>query len=103
MDRLLDVTRDGAELRLGLAGDWTLSRGLASIDAVAREIGEAPPRRLLFDARGVANWDSALVSFAYAVATLAGERRLELDLSGLPPGAGKLLAIARAVPRRPLP
>ena len=102
MDRVLDVTRNGAELRLGLAGDWTLSRGLASTDAVAREIGEAPPRRLFFDARGVANWDSTLVSFAYAVATLARERGVDLDLSGLPAGVQKLLAIAQAVPRRPL-
>lgn len=102
MEPILDVARDGADLRLGLAGDWTLARGLPSIDTVAREIGGMPPRRLVFDARGLADWDTALVSFAYAVAGLAGERGIDLDLGGLPPGAQKLLALARAVPPRPL-
>src|SRR4029453_1646125 len=100
MERVLDVTPDGAELRLGLAGDWTLSKGLPSIETVAREIGAGPPRRLLFDTRKLADWDSALVAFAYSVATLAGERGIELNVDGLPPGARKLLDLARAVPPR---
>jgi len=100
MERLLDVTRDGPELRLALAGGWTLSRGLPSIDGVAREIGSSLPRRLVFDAHELAEWDSALVAFAYSVARLAAERGIEMDVSGLPPGARKLLDLARAVPPR---
>src|SRR4029453_16483910 len=34
------------------------------------------------------------------VATLAGERGIEMDVGGLPPGARKLLDLARAVPPR---
>lgn len=67
---------------------------------MAREIGESPPRRLVFDAGKLAEWDSALVAFAYSVATLAGERGIEMDVGGLPPGARKLLDLARAVPPR---
>ena len=100
MGRVLDVTRDGPELRLALAGGWTLSEGLPSIDTVAREIGGSPPRRLVFDAHELAEWDSALVAFAYSVARLAGERGIEMDVGGLPPGARKLLDLARAVPPR---
>ena len=100
MERVLDVTPDGAELRLALAGDWTLSKGLPSIETVAREIGAGPLRRLVFDTRKLADWDSALVAFAYSVATLAGERGIELNVDGLPPGARKLLDLARAVPPR---
>ena len=97
-----DVTRDGEVLRLALAGNWTLSKGLPSTDAVVREIGGAPLRRFAFDARKLAEWDSALVAFVYSVAMLAGERGLELDAGGLPAGARKLLDLARAVPPRPI-
>jgi phospholipid/cholesterol/gamma-HCH transport system permease protein len=100
MERVLDVTRDGPELRLTLAGGWTLSGGLPSLDTVARGIGGSPPRRLVFDAHDLAEWDSALVAFAYSVARLAGERGIEVDEGGLPPGARKLLDLARAVPPR---
>jgi phospholipid/cholesterol/gamma-HCH transport system permease protein len=99
---ILDLVPEGADLRLALAGDWTLARGVPSIESVAREIGDAAPRRVVFDDRGLAGWDSALVTFAYAVAELAGKRGIDLDLGGLPPGARKLLAIATAVPPRPL-
>ena len=98
MEPLLDVTRVGSDLRLGLAGDWTLPGGVPSIEAVAREIGEAPPRRLVFDTRGLASWDSALVTFAFAVSGLAAARGIDLDLGGLPPGARKLVDLAQAVP-----
>jgi phospholipid/cholesterol/gamma-HCH transport system permease protein len=100
MERILGVTRDGPELRLAVAGGWTLSEGLPSIDGVAREIGGSLPRRLVFDAHELAEWDSALVAFAYSVARLAAERGIEMDVSGLPPGARKLLDLARAVPPR---
>jgi phospholipid/cholesterol/gamma-HCH transport system permease protein len=98
----LDWSPDGADLRLGIAGEWTLARGMPSIERVARAIGDVAPRRLVFDDRGLADWDSALVTFAYAVADLAAEARIELDLGGIPSGARKLLAIATAVPPRPL-
>src|SRR5262245_51466771 len=98
---ILDVTPNGPDLRLGLAGEWTLVRGVPSIERVARGIGEAQPRRLVFDAHDLTHWDSALVTFAYEVAELAGERRIDLDLGGLPAGARTLLALATAVPARP--
>jgi hypothetical protein len=85
-----------------VAGDWKLSKGLPSIEAVAREIGEEPPRRLVFDARKLAGWDSALVAFSHSVARLAGERGIEVDLGSLPSGARKLLDLARVVPHRPV-
>src|SRR4029453_5681704 len=97
----LDVTLEGAVVRLGLAGDWTLARGVPSVARVAREIGDAARRRVAFDARGLAEWDNALVTFAYEVAELAAEKGIDVDLGGLPIGAQKLLALARAVPARP--
>lgn len=97
---MLTITRDGPALRLALAGHWTLSNSVPSIDIVARAMAGLPARRVVFDSRDVAAWDSALVSFCYSVARLAEEYGLELDLEGLPPGARKLLQLARAVPPR---
>jgi hypothetical protein len=84
----LNLSPDGADLRLGIAGEWTLARGVPSIEPVARAIGDVTPRRLVFDDRGPADWDSALVTFAYAVADLAAETRIELASGVFPPERG---------------
>jgi phospholipid/cholesterol/gamma-HCH transport system permease protein len=97
---MLTITRDGLALRLALSGHWTLSNSVPSVDTVGRAMAGPPVRRVVFDSRDVAAWDSALVSFAYSVARLTEEHGLELDLDGLPPGARKLLQLARAVPPR---
>ena len=97
---MLTITRDGPALRLALSGHWTLSNSVPSIDIVGRAMAGLPARRVVFDSGDVAAWDSALVSFCYSVARLAEEYGLELDPDGLPPGARKLLQLARAVPPR---
>jgi hypothetical protein len=43
MARVLGITRDGSELRLAVAGDWKLSKGLPSIETVARAVALDPP------------------------------------------------------------
>jgi 4-alpha-glucanotransferase len=43
MARVLGITRDGSELRLAVAGDWKLSKGLRSIETVARAVALDPP------------------------------------------------------------
>jgi phospholipid/cholesterol/gamma-HCH transport system permease protein len=96
--RALDLSRDGSDVRLVLAGHWTLADGVPPVTPVADQIDATPVRRLSFDARGVTAWDTALVTFAFAVADLAAGRNVELNLEGLPPAAGRLVALARAVP-----
>jgi phospholipid/cholesterol/gamma-HCH transport system permease protein len=96
--RALHVSRDGPDVRLVLAGHWTLAAGVAPVTPVADQMRAVSFRRLSFDTRGVTAWDTALVTFAFAVAELASGRKVELDLEGLPPGARKLVALARAVP-----
>jgi phospholipid/cholesterol/gamma-HCH transport system permease protein len=96
--RALDLSRDGSDVRLVLAGPWTLADGVPPVTPVADQIDATPVRRLSFDARGVTAWDTALVTFAFAVADLAAGRNVGLNLEGLPPAAGRLVALARAVP-----
>ena len=92
------MSRDGPDVCLVLAGHWTLAAGVEPVTPVADEMRAISFRRLSFDTRGVTAWDTALVTFAFAVAELAARRSVELDPEGLPPAARKLLALARAVP-----
>jgi phospholipid/cholesterol/gamma-HCH transport system permease protein len=98
----LRFTRQGSDLRLSLSGPWTLDAGVPPIDGLAREIDPAPPRRLVFDSDGLEGWDSALVTFVYAAIGVASGRGVDVDLGGLPAGAQRLVALARAVPPRTL-
>ena len=90
----------GDELRLGLAGTWTLAGGVPSTEEVEREVGGSPPARLTFDASGITVWDSGLLTFLLRVLDFAAERRIATDPRGLPEGVVRLLALARAVPPR---
>jgi phospholipid/cholesterol/gamma-HCH transport system permease protein len=96
--------REGAALVVSLSGRWTLADGVPSAQPVAQALDSAPPAsRVGFDAARLEDWDSALVSFAHAVAGAADARGLRVDLDGLPEGARKLAVLARAVPPRDEP
>jgi len=100
----LEVSREAWGVRVRLSGRWTLSAGLPSTDAVARELEAAPPgTRLVFETVGLEAWDSALVSFVFSTAGMAAARGASVDASALPDGARRLLALSLAVPARVLP
>jgi len=90
------VLREGADLHVRLSGDWTLGARLPSVEPLAPEIEARPTSRVVFDADELGDWDSALVTFVYAVAGLAGMRDVPVDLGGLPRGVQKLVSLARA-------
>ena len=100
--RELSFRRDEAQaLEVRLAGSWTKSEGLPSVDELRRAIElPAPASRLAFDARGVLRWDSALVAVVDRLVELARERSVPVALDGLPAGVVRLVALADAVPER---
>ena len=84
-----------------LAGVWRKEDRLPDPSEVWREIDGGPPvHRLTFDARGVTEWDSGLVTFAIKLLDEAKARAIESDRAGLPDGAQRLLHLAEAVPER---
>jgi len=98
----LSYTRgpDGT-LRVALAGDWTLARGIPAPKAVIEEIERPPlPRRVIFETGVLAGWDSGLLTFLLAVLSRCAQLGVEADRLGLPEGVRKLLALATAVPAR---
>jgi phospholipid/cholesterol/gamma-HCH transport system permease protein len=88
------------ELRIRLAGNWTLAAGVPSPALVESEASQAPSlRRVAFDADAITEWDSALLAFLRGLFERLAERGVEADRVGLPEGVVKLLDLAAAVPQ----
>jgi phospholipid/cholesterol/gamma-HCH transport system permease protein len=89
------------ELLVRLFGQWVLTSSACSSVELSRRLGEAPrPTKISFDARELGAWDNVLIDFLNKVETIAGERNIAVDRSGLPGGVQRLVALARAVPER---
>ena len=84
---------------LVLSGSWTLrsaTPGVASLARTAQPAAEAGPIR--FDTAGLTGWDSTFVAAVLDLMAAAGSR--PVDLSGLPQGVQRLVALDTAVPER---
>ena len=89
------------ELRVRLFGDWVLASGVRSSAELSRRLSETPrPTKISFDSRELGAWDNILIEFLTKLEAIAGERGVAVDLSALPGGVDRLVALARAVPER---
>jgi phospholipid/cholesterol/gamma-HCH transport system permease protein len=87
------------ELLIRLSGSWTLDEGVPSTGSLQSECdGASPPRRVRFDTRAIAGWDSALPTYLHGLLDLLASRGIDADRSGLPDGVQRLLELAAAVP-----
>jgi phospholipid/cholesterol/gamma-HCH transport system permease protein len=90
---------DVASVRL--SGSLRQEHPLPDPSQVWRELqADRPVHRLTFDTSRVTGWDSSFVTFAIKVLGEARARGIEIDPSGLPEGAQRLLRLAEAVPER---
>jgi phospholipid/cholesterol/gamma-HCH transport system permease protein len=96
-DYRIEWTDDGT-LRLALSGVWQIDRGLPDTAGAEAALDRHGLRRLEVADGGLDGWDSALVTFLLRLSEAGTRRGLEVDLSGLPEGARRLLTLARAVP-----
>lgn len=86
-------------LEIRIAGNWRLKDGLPPIEAFRNALTEhTGTRSVAFDTAALSSWDSAIVTFAKRVSDLCAEQGIDVDRSGLPEGARRLLALAEAVP-----
>ncbi len=83
-----------------LAGSWKLRYALPAVSDVAEALDASPPRGLRFDATDLGAWDSGALTFLTRVLALCRDRGVETDVTALPPGIRRLLALAAAVPEK---
>ena len=92
---------DNSTLVVRLSGDWHLRHGLPEPELVLKQLDTAPkPARLTFDAAGLHDWDSGLLTFLIGVSEICHKRNLPADWSPLPEGVRGLVALAEAVPEK---
>ena len=90
----------GDALLLRLTGRWCLDQDLPSPAGVFEASEAQGVRSLAFDASGVTEWDSGLLTFLRTLSREASQREVAADRSGLPEGVRRLLDLADAVPEK---
>lgn len=93
----LERSSDGS-LLIRLAGPWLLQDGLPSTEGVEREVEARRPTGITFDTTDLGPWDTSILAFVVAVSGLGRRRSIDVDVTGLPEGLQRLLALAEAVP-----
>lgn len=81
-------------------GQWTIQATLPDVADVQARCTTPPVQRLTFETAALARWDSALLTFLLALQAICAAHQVTCDLTGLPPGVPRLLALATAVPER---
>jgi phospholipid/cholesterol/gamma-HCH transport system permease protein len=100
--RRCDITRDPqGGVIAHLSGDWRLAGGIDSNAALRKAIDATPPPpKLVLQADRIGTWDSSLPAFLMPAVEACRDRNIEVDDSGLPEGARRLLRLAMLVPER---
>ncbi len=84
-----------------LAGDWNITSGFPSADAIEKEIESKPvPGRVVFDATALKSWDSSLLAFLSRLTDYCRQKSIQITNRNLPQGVVRLIALASAVPEK---
>jgi phospholipid/cholesterol/gamma-HCH transport system permease protein len=97
----LAFSRDSSdEMTIRIGGVWRLRHGIGRDVAVARRelSGNKELHKVTFDASGLKSWDSSLLTLVAGIEDVCREAHIEIDRSGLPEGARRLLELASGGP-----
>jgi phospholipid/cholesterol/gamma-HCH transport system permease protein len=84
----------GSDLVIVLTGDW-IARQTGVVPCATEQIlASQRPRAILFDAKRLGRWDSALIVFLWELQAQAAKFEIEFNQAGLPEPARKLIALA---------
>lgn len=98
----IDFTRiDDSTASIELAGDWSHVAAVRPVEQVLAELDASKNlRHVSLKAHELADWDSRLPAYLLKIIDYCRDRRIDVDVSGLPEGVQALLKLARAVPER---
>jgi ABC-type transporter Mla MlaB component len=86
-------------LTLSLSGSWRSIDHVPGTGDVEAALQKPPlPSRIAFECKKLGAWDSGALTFLMKTVTLAGERKVTVDTTGLPSGMSRLLKLATTVP-----
>ncbi|OPY66713.1 MAG: putative phospholipid ABC transporter permease protein MlaE [Syntrophorhabdaceae bacterium PtaU1.Bin034] len=95
-ERLVD-----GSVTVSLLNNWRLDAEVPELTDLEKELEATPvPTRVTFNTEGLADWDSALLSFVFSLIVLCRKKGIEMDREGLPEGIRRLLTLAFAVPEQ---
>ncbi len=95
----LTTTEEGYCLEL--SGNWRFVDGIPEAAPLLSQLSSTnQPPRLHFDSRRLEQWDTGFMTFLLGLLANCQEHQIQVDQTGLPPGAQKLLKLAHAVPER---
>ena len=96
---LSEGTQDS--LAISLFGDWLLNNELPGLETVFDKLNQTPkPISVAFEAKMLGDWDTGLVKALIAIVQIARANGVQIDDSGLPTGARRLVSLAFAVEER---
>ncbi len=92
---------DSATLVVTFGGAWLLGADMPAVDPVLERLGQAPkPGGLAFDTENLGDWDTGLITALISIIQFSRAGEIEIDDSGLPAGARRLINLAFAVEER---
>jgi len=87
-------------LTIVLTGDWLVTGGAPRAAEIVSRLREHAAQSVRFDCSALGAWDSLLVTALLGIDEACGRAGIGLDKGGIPEGALRLMALARAVPAR---
>jgi phospholipid/cholesterol/gamma-HCH transport system permease protein len=86
-------------LVVNLSGSWTLHTNPPAPTELLAAINDTV-RCLAFTSEQLEDWDTRLLIFLKTIISAARQQHIEINLTGLPPGAERLLSLAEAIPEK---
>ncbi len=88
-------------LLVELVGNWRLQDPLPSMQELIRACRSDPLVQILrFNTQALERWDTGLITFLLKLRRLCAHKHIEIDVSGLPQGAQRLISLATAASER---
>ena len=88
-------------LLIRITGNCRIGDELPSVDEIQEQVGsDSRIKRLTFDMKDLAGWDSGFLTFLNKVFDQCSQDRIDVEKEGLPQGVQRLLELAAAVPER---
>jgi phospholipid/cholesterol/gamma-HCH transport system permease protein len=88
-------------LLVRITGNCSIGEDLPSARDVQKQIAsDSGIRRITFDTKDLAGWDSGFLTFLIKVIDQCSQNKIEIEKEGLPEGVQRLLALASAVAER---